>query len=147
MTPSAARAVTDSATAEARHAPSGAPALPAAPTTRQIFMAFLLLGATSFGGGVVGYLRQSLVARHRWLDDKTFVEMLGISQTIPGLNAVNMAILAGDRLRGTVGAVAAAAGMCLPGAVIMYVAGIGYRLNGARRSNEPHAIETVFDWE
>ena len=61
------------------------------------------MGATSLGGGVVGYLRSGLVVRERWLDDVTFVELLSISQTLPGLNATNMSILVGDRLRGGMG--------------------------------------------
>ena len=60
----------------------------------QIFLEFLIIGATSFGG-VVPYLRGSLVTKRHWVDDKEFVEMLSISQTLPGLNATNMAILVG----------------------------------------------------
>ena len=70
------------------------------PTLWRLFWVFLVMGATSIGGGVVGYLRAGLVARERWLDDQGFVELLSISQTLPGLNATNMAILVGDRLRG-----------------------------------------------
>jgi chromate transporter len=98
----------------------------------EIFGAFLLIGATSFGGGVVAYLRSSLVEKHRWVDDKTFVEMLAISQSLPGLNATNMAILVGDRLRGAVGAIAAILGVCLPGALLMYAVGTLYHVHGGR---------------
>jgi chromate transporter len=98
----------------------------------RIFAAFLLIGATSFGGGVVAYLRDSLVAKHKWIDDKTFVELLGISQTLPGLNATNMAVLVGDRLRGAAGAVSAICGICLPGAVIMYAVAVAYHAHGDR---------------
>lgn len=98
----------------------------------RIFAAFLLIGATSFGGGVVAYLRNSLVAKHKWVDDETFVELLSISQTLPGLNATNMAVLVGDRLRGVAGAISAICGICLPGAVIMYAAAIAYRAHGDR---------------
>jgi len=98
----------------------------------EIFGAFLLIGATSFGGGVVAYLRSSLVEKHQWVDDKTFVEMLSISQSLPGLNATNMAILVGDRLRGAVGAIAAILGVCLPGALLMYVVGTLYHVHGSR---------------
>src|SRR5208283_2717926 len=84
-----------------------------------IFLEFLIIGATSFGGGVVAYLRSGLVAKRKWVDDKEFVEMLAISQTLPGLNATNMAILVGDRLRGAMGSIAAIIGVCLPGAVYM----------------------------
>src|SRR5260370_6842060 len=71
---------------------------PLSPSLGRIFWVFLVMGATSLGGGVVGYLRTGLVVRERWLDDVTFVELLSISQTLPGLNATNMAILVGDRL-------------------------------------------------
>ena len=95
----------------------------------QIFLEFLIIGATSFGG-VVPYLRGSLVIKRQWIDDKEFVELLSISQSLPGLNATNMAILVGEKLRGALGSVAAIIGVCLPGAVIMYVAGIFYRSHG-----------------
>ncbi len=98
----------------------------------RIFAAFLLIGATSFGGGVVAYLRHSLVAKHKWVDDTTFVELLGISQTLPGLNATNMAVLVGDQLRGAAGAISAICGICLPGAAIMYAVAIAYHAHGDR---------------
>ena len=95
----------------------------------RIFLEFLIIGATSFGG-VVPYLRGSLVSKCHWVDDKEFVEMLSISQSLPGLNATNMAILVGDKLRGAVGSVAAIIGICLPGAALMYCVGIFYRIHG-----------------
>ena len=101
-------------------------------TVPQIFRAFLLIGATSFGGGVVAYLHSSLVEKHRWIDDRTFVECLAIGQTLPGLNATNMSVLVGDRLRGAAGAFAAVIGMCLPGALLMFAAGVAYGVHGNR---------------
>jgi chromate transporter len=98
----------------------------------QIFWAFLLIGATSFGGGVVAYLRNSLVSKNKWIDDTEFLELMSISNTLPGLNATNMSILVGDRLRGTSGAIVALLGMCLPGLIFMTVAGILYGHNGDR---------------
>jgi chromate transporter len=95
----------------------------------QIFLEFLMIGATSFGG-VVPYLRGSLVTKRHWIDDKEFVEMLSISQSLPGLNATNMAILVGEKLRGGLGSLAAIIGICLPGAVLMYIVGSFYRIHG-----------------
>lgn len=108
------------------------PAQPGKISVAKIFTTFLVIGATSFGGGVVAYLRDSLVTKHRWLDDKTFVELLSISQTLPGLNATNMAVLVGDRLRGTIGALAAICAICLPGALIMYGVALSYHVRGDR---------------
>ena len=95
----------------------------------QVFLEFLIIGATSFGG-VVPYLRGSLVTKRHWVDDKEFVQMLSISQSLPGLNATNMAVLVGDKLRGALGSIAAIIGICLPGGVLMYVVGMFYRIHG-----------------
>ncbi len=107
-------------------------ALPMAPppSLARLFTAFFIMGATSLGGGVIAYLRTGLVTRYRWLDDETFVELMAISQSLPGLNATNMSILAGDRLRGWPGALVAALGMCLPGASLMTAAAFAYSIGG-----------------
>ena len=98
-------------------------------TVFDIFWQFLIIGATSFGG-VVPYLREGLVTKNHWVDDKEFVELLSISQSLPGLNATNMAILLGDRLRGWMGALAGIAGICLPGGLLMLCVGMFYRIHG-----------------
>jgi chromate transporter len=64
------------------------------------------------------------------VDDKEFVELLSISQSLPGLNATNMAILLGDRLKGWMGAVAGIVGVCIPGGVLMLAVGMFYRVHG-----------------
>jgi chromate transporter len=97
-----------------------------------IFGVFLQIGATSFGGGVVAYLRSALVTKKKWLTDAEFLELMSLSNTLPGLNATNMSILAGQRLRGTPGAVAAMLGMCLPALILMTAAGIAYGAEGSR---------------
>jgi chromate transporter len=104
-------------------------AAPAEVSIGRIFLEFLTIGATSFGG-VVPYLRGSLVTKRHWVNDKEFVAMLSISQSLPGLNATNMAILVGEKLRGMLGSIAAIIGICLPGAVLMYIVGIFYRIHG-----------------
>ena len=95
----------------------------------EIFQEFLIIGATSFGG-VVPYLRGSLVTKRQWIDDKEFVEMLSISQSLPGLNATNMAVLVGEKLRGVMGSIAGIVGICLPGGLLMFAVGIFYNHHG-----------------
>lgn len=107
------------------------------PSVLQIFLEFLIIGATSFGGGVVAYLRNSLVNKRAWLDDKGFVELLAISQSLPGLNSTNMAILTGDRLCGLAGALAGIVGICLPGGLLMFAVGMVYHQHG------DHALATA----
>jgi chromate transporter len=102
------------------------------PSVVDVFVTFLIIGATSFGGGVVAYLRNALVTKKKWLDDVEFLELMSISNTLPGLNATNMSILAGDRVRGTVGSLGAMIGMCLPGFIFMTIAGMLYGQHGDR---------------
>ena len=64
-----------------------------------------------------------------WIDDKEFVE-LSISPSLPGLNATNMAVIVGEKLRGVMGAIAAIIGICLPGGVLMFAVGIFYHQHG-----------------
>lgn len=97
---------------------------------QQIFLEFLFIGATSFGGGVVAYLRDGLVEKRRWVSDQEFVEYLAISQTLPGLNATNMAVLVGDTLRGWLGAATALLAICLPGGSLMFAIGMAYQAGG-----------------
>lgn len=97
-----------------------------------VFITFLIIGATSFGGGVVAYLRNALVTKKKWLDDQHFLELMSLSNTLPGLNATNMSILAGDRIAGTFGSIVAMLGMCLPGFVFMTIAGALYGMHGDR---------------
>jgi chromate transporter len=94
------------------------------PSLLELFKIFLIAGAISFGGGVVAYLREYLVRDEHWLDDEQFLDALEVSETLPGLNSVNMSVIAGDRLRGTAGAAVAVAGLMLPGMVVIMTLGV-----------------------
>src|SRR5215475_13717427 len=105
-----------------------------------IFWTFLVIGATSFGGGMVAYLREILVSRRRWLDDESFITALEIGQTLPGLNSTNISIIVGDSLRGVPGAVAAFLGIILPGTAVLLTVGVLYGLQ-----SESPAFTAVLD--
>lgn len=92
----------------------------------RIFRVFALIGVTSFGGGIVAYLRHALVEKEKWLDEDGFMAALEISQTLPGLNSTNMSVIVGRKLRGAAGALVATLGMILPGAVIVTALGFAY---------------------
>jgi len=93
---------------------------------RHLFGVFLFIGATSFGGGVVAYLREHIVERQKWLDDEEFMGSLEIGQTLPGLIATNVSIIVGNRLRGPRGSLAALLGILLPGAIAVFALGLIY---------------------
>ncbi len=89
-----------------------------------IFLKFGTIGAVSFGGGIIAYLQRMLIDETKWLNEDEFMASLEISQTMPGLNAVNMAVLVGDRLRGPIGAIAAGLGIVAPGAIVVFLLGL-----------------------
>jgi len=99
---------------------------PEKPSLWEIFFQFLVIGAVSFGGGIVAYEKILLTEKKRWLSDDEFMAALAISQTMPGLNAVNLAVLAGDRLRGSLGALSAAIGLLIPGCAFVMAVGLVY---------------------
>jgi chromate transporter len=95
-------------------------------TLAQIFTVFAKIGITSFGGGVVAYLRNALVTDNQWMTDEEFLAALEISQTLPGLNSVNLAIIAGRKLAGPSGSLAASIGIVLPGVLFLIALGLLY---------------------
>ncbi len=96
------------------------------PSPSEIFRSFFQIGITSFGGGLVAYLRDEIVTKKNWMTPDDFLAALEIGQTLPGLNSVNVAIIAGRKLAGARGAVAAATGLVIPGAVILCILGLLY---------------------
>jgi chromate transporter len=104
------------------------------PTLLFILKVFLTAGAISFGGGVVAYLREYIVRAEKWCNDEEFLDALEVSQTLPGLNAVNLSVVIGDRLRGIAGACAAVIGILLPGMIIVMTLGVLWE----ERRHNPH---------
>ncbi len=94
-----------------------------------LFIQFLIIGAISFGGGIIAYERILLVEKRKWLSPDDFMGYLAISQTMPGLNSVNLAVLAGDHLRGVLGAFFATIGLILPGSLFVLIIGVAYVTN------------------
>lgn len=103
----------------------GLPGSPNAPgSLRELFLAFNWLALQGFGG-VLPVAQRQLVERHRWLSKDEFVEMLAISQVLPGPNVVNLALMFGDRVFGWRGAATALGGMLLlPMVVVLALASL-----------------------
>lgn len=81
----------------------------------QIFLVFAKIGAFTIGGGIpmIAAIKSELVER-KWMNDEDFIDIITLSQTAPGLFAVNISILTGYKLRGTKGSVIATIASCLP---------------------------------
>ncbi|MCM1449536.1 MAG: chromate transporter [Clostridiales bacterium] len=87
----------------------------------QLFFTFLKIGAFTFGGGwaMISIIEREIVDKHGWLERKEFLDLLAIAQSVPGVLAVNISVVVGDRLRGCKGSIAAAAGTILPSFLII----------------------------
>lgn len=87
---------------------------------RRLFVAFLRLGVTAYGGpAMMAYLKSDLVGTRRWLSEQEFKEGMALCQVIPGATMVQMCTYTGYRLRGIPGALAAALGFVLPAFLLM----------------------------
>jgi chromate transporter len=82
------------------------------PSRRELFVGFLIVGMQGFGG-VLPFARRMLVEQRRWLTEREFIEVLSLSQFLPGPNIVNVSIIVGSRFRGASGSMAASLGLML----------------------------------
>ncbi|HSB72350.1 MAG TPA: chromate transporter [Candidatus Methylomirabilis sp.] len=86
----------------------------------RLFLAFLRLGATAYGGpAMMAYLRQECVGKRQWLSEAEFKEGMALCQVIPGATMMQMATYMGYRLWRLPGALVAALGFVLPAFLLM----------------------------
>ncbi len=93
------------------------------PTATALFVAYLQIGLSSFGGANA-WARRMMVERRGWLTDREFAERLGLGQVLPGPNAMNTAIIIGHGFAGVAGAAAAVAGLF--GGPLLILAGLSW---------------------
>ncbi len=80
-----------------------------------LFLSFFKLGLTAFGGpAMVAYIRELVVEKKGWLDQKTFNEGVALSQIVPGPIAMHVAGFVGVKLRGIVGGIITYVAFALP---------------------------------
>ena len=94
-----------------------------------IFWSFFKVGTFTIGGGyaMIPLMERELVDRHGWLTDAEFLDQVALAQAMPGVFAVNMAALAGHRLRGLRGAAAAIVGNILMPIVFILLLAMFFR--------------------
>src|ERR1700685_1766020 len=95
--------------------------------TGEVFAAFLRLGLTSFGGPVahLGYFHEEFVVRRQWLDEKTYVDLVELSQFLPGPASSKVGIAIGLSRGGYLRAVAACTAFPAPSAIALVLFGAG----------------------
>ena len=96
-------------------------------TSKHLFLSFLKLGLTAFGGpAMIAHIKELSVECKRWLDEDTYNDGIVLCQSIPGATAMQMAAYVGLQSQGIVGALASYLGFSLPAFVLMLALSILY---------------------
>ncbi|HTO82840.1 MAG TPA: chromate efflux transporter [Methylomirabilota bacterium] len=126
--------------ASTRHASSASAPL------REIFLAFLRLGVTSFGGPIahLGYFRTEFVERRRWLDETAYADLVALCQFLPGPASSQVGFSLGLLRGGLAGALAAWVAFTLPSAALLFAGAIGSgALTGPLAAGLLHGLKLV----
>ncbi len=93
----------------------------------EVFRAFFFLGLTSFGGPIahLGYFRTEFVARRKWLDEKSYADLVALSQFLPGPASSQVGFALGLVRGGALGAGAAWLAFTLPSALLLVLFALG----------------------
>ena len=88
-----------------------------------IFTCFAKIGAFTIGGGyaMIPIIQKEVVDKRGWISEEDFMDVLAISQSAPGILAVNISIFLGHKLRGTKGSIVATLGSTLPSFTIILI--------------------------
>ena len=89
----------------------------------KLFYSFMKIGAFTIGGGyaMIPIIENEVVKKNNWISEEDFLDMVVLAQTAPGILAMNISILVGNRVAGKSGAVVSALGAGLPSFVIILV--------------------------
>ena len=113
----------------------------------EVFLAFLKLGLTSFGGPVahLGYFRSEFVERRKWLDDKSYSDLVALCQFLPGPASSQVGMALGLGRAGWLGALAAWLGFTMPSAIalILFAFGVTEWSAGLASSGAVHGLKVV----
>ncbi|MFI4998995.1 MAG: chromate efflux transporter [Reyranellales bacterium] len=115
-------------------------------TWQEVFLAFLRLGLTSFGGPVahLGYFRQDIVARRGWLDERAYADLVALCQFLPGPASSQVGIGIGLYRAGVAGALAAWVGFTMPSALALALFAMGIEsVGGALGSGWLHGLKVA----
>ena len=111
-----------------------------------VFLIFLRLGLTSFGGPIahLGYFRDEFVTRRRWLSEGSYADLVALCQFLPGPASSQVGIALGLSRAGYPGALAAWAGFTLPSAIALILFALGISRYGTAISpGALHGLKVV----
>lgn len=111
----------------------------------EIFLIFLKLGASSFGGPIahLGYFRKEFVERRRWIGEHAYADLVSLCQFLPGPASSQVGMALGLSRNGLVGSFSAWLGFTLPSAVLLVLFGMGLHFLQASMGNWLHGLRIV----
>jgi chromate transporter len=112
----------------------------------EVLRVFLKLGLTSFGGPIahLGYFRSEIVERRRWLDERSYADLVALAQFLPGPASSEVGIALGQLRAGYLGALAAWIGFTMPSAVTLALFAYGVAaLGDAAGSGWLHGLKVA----
>ena len=118
----------------------------------ELFLAFLQIGAFSFGGGYAAMplIRQQVIIQHAWITETDFANLVTIAEMTPGPIAINGATFVGNQVAGIPGAVAATIGCALPSCIFVTILAILYQkyrempmLQGVLKNLRPTVVSMI----
>ena len=119
----------------------------------QLFLAFLQIGAFSFGGGYAAMplIQAQVVTNHAWITTSDFTDLVTIAEMTPGPIAVNAATFVGNQVAGIPGALAATLGVVLPSCLFVTALAWLYQkyrsltlMQGILQSLRPAVVAMIF---
>jgi chromate transporter len=112
----------------------------------EVLLVFLRLGLTSFGGPIahLGYFHDEFVVRRRWLEEKTYADLVALCQFLPGPASSQVGLAIGLSRAGYLGALAAWIGFTMPSAIALVLFAYGVEtLGSALGSGWLHGLKVV----
>ncbi|MBN2794876.1 MAG: chromate transporter [Clostridia bacterium] len=110
-------------------------------TYLELFRVFFKIGAFTFGGGyaMIPLIEEEIVSVKGWVEKEDMIDMLAVSQSIPGAIAINTSTLVGYKVAGKLGAIFATLGVILPSFLIISFIAMFFS-----KISDSNIVETIF---
>lgn len=110
-------------------------------TYLELFRVFFKIGAFTFGGGyaMIPLIEEEIVTVKGWVEKEDMIDMLAVSQSIPGAIAINTSTLVGYKVAGKLGAIFATLGVILPSFLIISIIAMFFS-----KISDSNIVETIF---
>ena len=88
-----------------------------------LFLTTFKIGAVTFGGGyvIIPMLQREFIEKHNYIEEKDILDIVAVSQALPGVLSINACIMVGYRAGGVIGAICTTLGVVLPSIITLSI--------------------------